>query len=55
MLKIQKTEYKNKTFILPVPLVKKLSGAAQKNNISMTKLVTELCEYGLENLEDSDS
>ena len=39
MLKIQKTEYQNKTFRLPVALVEKLGEAAQKNNISMTKLV----------------
>lgn len=44
-----------KTFRLPVALVEKLGEAAQKNNISMTKLVIELCEYGLENLEESDS
>lgn len=55
MLKIQKTEYQNKTFRLPVALVEKLGEAAQKNNISMIKLVIELCEYGLENLEESDS
>ncbi|MEZ3425927.1 MAG: DUF2610 domain-containing protein [Lachnospiraceae bacterium] len=55
MLKITKTEYQNKTFRLPVDLIEKLAEAAQKNNVSMTKLVIELCEYGLENLEESDS
>lgn len=55
MLKIQKTEYQNKTFRLPVTLIEKLGEAAQKNNISMTKLVIELCEYGLDNLEEPNS
>lgn len=55
MLRITKTEYQNKTFRLPVDLIEKLAEAAQKNNVSMTKLVIELCEYGLENLEESDS
>ncbi len=55
MLRITKTEYQNKTFRPPVDLIEKLAEAAQKNNVSMTKLVIELCEYGLENLEESDS
>ena len=55
MLKIKKIEYQNKTFRLPVPLIEKLAETAQKNEISMTKLVIELCEYGLDNLEESDS
>lgn len=55
MLKISKTEYQNKTFRLPVPLVERLAEVAQKNEISMTKLIIELCEYGLDNLDESDS
>lgn len=54
MLKIKKTEYQNKTFRLPVPLIERLAQTAQKNDISMTKLVIELCEYGLENLDESE-
>lgn len=54
MLKIKKTEYQNKTFRLPVPLIDKLAETAQKNSISMTKLIIELCEYGLENLDESE-
>lgn len=53
MLKIEKREYQNKTFRLPISLVEKLSHLAQQKNISMNQLVIILCEYGLENLEDS--
>lgn len=52
-LKIEKTEYQNKTFRLPVKLVEELAAVAQKNDISMTQLVITLCEYGLENLDAS--
>lgn len=53
MLKIEKREYQNKTFRLPVSLVEKLNQVAQDKNISVNKLVVILCEYGLENLDDS--
>lgn len=54
MFKIEKVEYQNKTFRLPVPLIERLARAAQKNGISMTKLLIQLCEYGLKDLEESD-
>ena len=52
MLKIEKREYQNKTFRLPMHLVEKLNSLAQQKNISMNQLVVILCEYALENLED---
>lgn len=55
MLKLRKIEYQNKTFRLPIPLIEKLAETTQKNNISMTRLVIELCEYGLDNLDEYDS
>lgn len=53
MLKIEKMQYQNRTFRLPVPLIEKLGQVAQDKNISVNKLVVILCEYGLENLDDS--
>lgn len=52
MLKIEKKEYQNRTFRLPVSLIEKLGRIAQDKNISVNQLVVILCEYGLENLED---
>ena len=52
MLKIEKKEYQNSTFRLPVSLIEKLGRIAQDKNISVNQLVVILCEYGLENLED---
>lgn len=54
MLKITKIEYQNKTFRMPVPLIERLGESAEKNKISMNRLVIELCEYGLKHLEEPD-
>ena len=51
MFKITKTEYVNKTFRLPVELVKKMEKLSQNQNISVNNLVIQCCEYALENLE----
>lgn len=53
-LKLKKTEYISKTFRLPSDLVEELAAVAQSNDISMTKLVITLCQYGLENLDDAN-
>lgn len=53
-LKIKKQEYQHKSFRLPVDLVEELAETAQKNNVSMTYLVIELCRYGLKHLDDPD-
>lgn len=54
MLKIDKKEYQNRTFRLPVTLIEKLGEIAQAKNISVNQLVIILCEYGIQNLDDSD-
>lgn len=53
-LKLKKTEYISKTFRLPADLVEELAAVAQKNDMSVTKLVIALCQYGLENLDDAN-
>lgn len=53
-LKIDKKEYQNRTFRLPVSLIEKLGSIAQEKNISVNQLVIILCEYGIENLDDSE-
>lgn len=52
MLKIDKKEYQNRTFRLPISLIEKLGEIAQSKNISVNQLVVILCEYAIKNLED---
>lgn len=54
-LKIDKREYQNRTFRLPVSLIEKLGSIAQEKNIFVNQLVIILCEYGIENLDDSEN
>ena len=54
MFKIKKTEHVNKTFRMPVDLVKKLEILAQEKQISLNNLVVQCCEYALENLKKED-
>ena len=54
MFNIKKTEHTNKTFRLPVDLVKKLEVLAQKKNISLNNLIVQCCEYALANLNSED-
>lgn len=52
MFEIKKEEYINKTFRMPVTLVKKLEVLAQNNNVSLNNLIIQCCEYAVENLEE---
>ena len=54
MFNVKKTEHTNKTFRMPVELVKKLELLAQEKNVSLNNLVIQCCEYALENLEDRE-
>ncbi len=54
MFKINKIEYTNKTFRMPVPLVKKLERLAQSNGVSLNNLVIQCCEYSIDNISDND-
>ena len=51
MFKIQKVEYVNKTFRIPVALVKELEILAQSQDVSLNSLVVQCCQYALEHLE----
>ncbi len=54
MFKVKKTEYTNKTFRLPVELVKKMERLAQNKSVSLNNLVIQCCEYALDNIEQAD-
>ena len=54
MFDVKKPEMANKTFRLPVELIKRLETVAQQNGVSMNNLVVQCCEYALDNLKDSD-
>lgn len=54
MFKVKKTEYTNKTFRLPVELVKKMEKLAQNKSVSLNNLVIQCCEYALDNIEQAD-
>ncbi len=51
MFKVETPEMINKTFRLPLELVKELQTLAQNKGISLNKLVQQCCEYALKNLE----
>ena len=50
MFDVTKTEMVNKTFRLPLPLVKRLQEVAQDKDVSLNYLVKECCDYALTNL-----
>lgn len=54
MFRIKKTDYINKTFRMPLELVKKLEALAQNKKISLNNLVVQCCEYALANLDRND-
>ena len=54
MFDVKKPEMANKTFRLPVELIKRLETVAQQNGVSMNNLVLQCCEYALDNLKESE-
>ena len=52
MFDVKKPEMANKTFRLPVELIKRLETVAQQKGVSMNNLVLQCCEYALDNLKD---
>lgn len=54
MFYVKKIEYTTKTFRMPSALVEQLEELAQRKNVSLNQLVTQCCEYALENLDDKD-
>ena len=53
LFEIKKTEYTTRNFRIPVELLERLNIVAQRENISVNKLVVQCCEYALDNLNDS--
>ena len=51
MFSVKKIEMVNKTFRLPLNLVERLSIIAQEKGVSMNNLVTQCCEYALDQLD----
>lgn len=51
MFKIEKPEMINKTFRMPLELIKEMQEVAKSKDISLNKLVILCCEYALKNLE----
>lgn len=54
MFKVKKTEHINKTFRMPLELVKKLEILAQEKQVSLNNLIIQCCEYALDNISSSD-
>lgn len=51
MFEIKKPEHVNKTFRMEKSLVDKLAKCASQNNISINSLVSQCCEYALNNMK----
>ena len=52
MFDVKKPEMVNKTFRLPVELVRRLELVAQQKGVSMNNLVRQCCEFALDNLKE---
>lgn len=51
MFNVEKVEMTNKTFRLPIELVKRLELIAQQEGVSVNNLVRQCCQYALDNLD----
>lgn len=54
MFEIKKTFVSSKTIRMSTPLLEKLEELAVKNNISLSQLIVQCCEYAIENLKPSE-
>lgn len=54
MFEVKKTEHINKTFRIPLDLVRELEQLAQAENVSLNNLVVQCCEYALQRSGKSD-
>lgn len=55
MFLVKKTEMVNKTFRMPVPLVRKLEKIAKEQDVSLNNLIAQCCEYAIGQMgEQSD-
>lgn len=49
MFEVKKEEYVNKTFRMPIQLLKRLEALAQQEQVSLNNLIIQCCEYSLNN------
>ncbi len=54
MFKVKKPDNVNKTFRMPLELVKKLEILAQEKDVSLNNLVIQCCEYALDNIDTEE-
>lgn len=54
VFQIKRVDMITKTFRLPKDMLKELEILAQKNNISVNKLVIQCCRYALDNREPEE-
>ena len=54
MFRVEKTEYVNKTFRMPLELVQRLERLAQDERVSMNQLVIQCCNYALDHLDKEE-
>lgn len=54
MFKVQKEEYVNKTFRIPIDLLRQLETLAQNEKISLNNLIIQCCKYALNDLQDKN-
>jgi predicted HicB family RNase H-like nuclease len=55
MFKVKKPDNVNKTFRMPLELVKKLEMLAQEKDVSLNNLVIQCCEYALANIDTEEN
>lgn len=55
MFKVEKDEFVNKTFRIPVELLKRLEILAQNEKVSLNNLVIQCCKYALNNMKNDDT
>ena len=55
MFDVKKPEMANKTFRLPVELIKRLETVAQQKGVFVNNLVLQCCQYALDNLKEEKS
>ena len=51
MFQVKKQEFVNKTFRMPLELVKKMETIAQNEKVSLNNLVVQCCEYALKDFK----
>ena len=55
MFEVKKPEYINKTFRMPMDLIKKMEFLAQNKQVSLNNLVVQCCEYALNNIDQCET